>query len=391
MKIGERLLKTLFVIIYIGIIIAGFYYENPVMDRRRILLIISILLGFMTLVQSFFSTQEMTTKKKTVISVIITSILVLLIALLEVYSKYAIDYFYHTLYIVTIIFVLMYYEKKVGVIIAIATTIISYIKFIQMLYIQPNVGNASLFIFYLVIQILVLIIAIVARNYHEESQKTKHIYLQLLNTYKQLEASSKEVEQLTMEKERTSIARDLHDTLGHDMTGLIMQIEMGTRFINGGQQSEGLELLESAKKSARDSMAKVRQIVQALKTGEMEEWSVTSIQRLIDTFSEKTGVHVALDIVGEHAINPDISIVLYRLIQEGLTNSVRHGKATKVDIDIHFKENNLSLSLKDNGIGCKKLKKGNGIKGMEERLKQLGGSLEITLASGFCVKAKIPY
>jgi signal transduction histidine kinase len=196
----------------------------------------------------------------------------------------------------------------------------------------------------------------------------------------------------TLKRPISSIARDLHDTLGHDMTGLIMQIEMGTRLLEDeDQHAEGLELLEAAKKSARDSMAKVRQIVQALKTGEMETWSVTSIQRLIDTFSEKTGVKIHLSIVGEHVVTPDISIALYRLIQEGLTNSVRHGKATQVAVDIIFDEEKLSVKIEDNGRGCKHMKKGNGIKGMEERVEQLGGEIDLTCKSGFTVIAYIPY
>jgi signal transduction histidine kinase len=175
------------------------------------------------------------------------------------------------------------------------------------------------------------------------------------------------------------------------MTGLIMQIEMGTRLIAANDINDGLELLEAAKKSARDSMSKVRQIVSALKTGDMESWSVTSIQRLIDTFCEKTGVEVSLDIVGEHGISPDISIALYRFIQEGLTNSVRHGKAGQVWISIRFLDEHLEVVLKDNGKGCKTIQKGNGLMGMEERITQLGGKLAIVIDKGFTIKGEIPY
>ncbi|MDA3845872.1 MAG: sensor histidine kinase [Vallitaleaceae bacterium] len=385
MKRRYKYIKLLFLGLYIGLLIAGWFYESPHADRQTIMLVIGLALLMTILVMLFGPMKHDILRRAVVISSIIG------IALLEYYAKYAIDYFFHSLYIVLIIYVLVFYAKKEGILIAVVTTIVSYIKFVQMLWIQPNIGNLSLFIFYLVIQILVLIVAIIARNYYEESRKTNAIYLQLLDTYKQLELSSKEIERLSMEEERTKIARDLHDTLGHDMTGLIMQIEMGTRLIDANQQEEGLKLLEGAKKSARDSMAKVRQIVQTLKTGEQEKWSLASLNTLTHTFSEKTGVIIELNIEGDRNISPDISIGLYRLIQESLTNSVRHGKAKHVRITITFDESRLYISIQDNGTGCKQIKHGNGLKGMEERIQHLGGSIEFICKNGFRIRANIPY
>jgi len=385
MKRSSKYIKLLFLAIYIGLLIAGWFYESPHADRQTMLLAISLAFLISILIMLF------KTLKNHMVRLAIVILTILAIAYLEYYAKYAVDYFYHSLYIVLIIYVLVFFDKKEGIIIAVVTTIVSYIKFAQMLWIQPNIGNLSLFIFYLVIQILVLIVAVIARSYYEESRKTNAIYLQLLDTYKQLEVSSKAIERLSMENERTKIARDLHDTLGHDMTGLIMQIEMGTRLLESNQQLEGLEQLEGAKKSARDSMAKVRQIVQTLKTGDQEKWSLSSVEILTQTFSDKTGVKIELTIVGEHHINPDVSIALYRLIQESLTNSVRHGKAKHVNILIEFDESGLRIRIHDDGTGCKKLEYGNGLKGMKERIGYLSGNVEFICKNGFTVIANIPY
>ena len=96
------------------------------------------------------------------------------------------------------------------------------------------------------------------------------------------------------------------------------------------------------------------------------------------------GMLLTLSIEGEHPVNPEISLALYRLIQEGLTNSVRHGKANHVEISIYFMDQQLEVTLKDNGKGCKQIHKGNGIMGMEERLAQLGGSIQLkAIDAGF--------
>lgn len=379
------MIKWLVLLINFLLVVSGWFYEEPYAARKPKLLVIS--LGFL----AFSCVIVLIKKNKTWQRITSVVLGLLMVGALEYFSKYAIDYFYHSLYILLMIYLLVYFPKKEGLLLGVITTGVSFLKFVELLIIQPNIANISVFIFYGVIQILILIIAIIARNYFEESQRTKAIYLKLLDTYKQLEDSTQEIQRLSMEKERTKIARDLHDTLGHDLTGLIMQIEMSSRMISQEQYAGGLEILETAKTSSRESLTRVRQIVQALKTGEAERRSIESVKSICNTFSEKTGTDIQLEVIGKHSISPEIGIAIYRLVQESLTNAVRHGKASKIAVQIAFKEEEVLTIIKDNGKGCNKLSEGNGISGMRHRVESLSGLLAVSGKDGFLIKAEIPY
>lgn len=386
MNKSSRMIKWLVLVLNLFLLVSGWFYEEPYAARKPKLLLISLSFLLFSCVIVLINKKQMWQR--------ITSVVMglLMVGALEYFSKYAMDYFYHTLYLILMIYLLVYYPKREGLILGVITTAVSFFKFIELLIIQPNIGNLSVFIFYGVIQILILIIAIIARNYFEEGQKTKEIYLKLLDTYKQLEDSTQEIQRLSMEKERTKIARDLHDTLGHDLTGLIMQIEMSSRMISQEKYAGGLEILETAKTSSRESLTRVRQIVQALKSGEAERRSIESVKAICSTFSEKTGTDIQVEVIGKHSISPEIGIAVYRLVQESLTNAVRHGKASGVEVQIAFKEEEVLVIIKDNGKGCNKLVEGNGISGMRHRVVKLDGELTVSgFSDGFMIKAEIPY
>ena len=82
--------------------------------------------------------------------------------------------------------------------------------------------------------------------------------------------------------------------------------------------------------------------------------------------------------------------VIYRIVQESITNAIRHGKADYIRISIRREQEMLKIGIKDNGIGCADIKKGFGLHHMEERLSMLNGSLSYDGRDGFEVKAAIP-
>jgi len=81
---------------------------------------------------------------------------------------------------------------------------------------------------------------------------------------------------------------------------------------------------------------------------------------------------------------------IYRVIQESLTNAIRHGKATQIWVHIKGGEGEIILTVKDNGIGCKEMKQGFGTKHIVERIKMLNGTVEFDGTDGFTVTARIP-
>lgn len=384
-KCRTVIVKNIYILGSLVLLIAGYFYEQPYGNRRYILILLICIYSVLLLMDYMLKYPRI--KLKYVSLFIITCCIILI----EMSSKYAVNYFFHTIYILIIMYVIINYSKKQSILISIILTIASFAKFLELLIIQPTQGNISMFLFFFILQVLIFISIYLAKNYWEESYKTKIIYKELQNTYKQLQAYSIEIKQLTMVEERTKIARDLHDTLGHDMTGLIMQMEMASRFLDNGDVIKGSQLLVEAKQSVRESLTTVRKIVDTLKNTEIIEWTNSSIYELTDNFGRKTNTNIQCDIRGEKNVKPDIGITLYRIIQEALTNAIRHGKANQVSIRIVYKNEYITFDIHDNGSGCKNIRAGNGLKGMNERVKLLNGILEFESNNGFTLKGKIPY
>jgi signal transduction histidine kinase len=82
--------------------------------------------------------------------------------------------------------------------------------------------------------------------------------------------------------------------------------------------------------------------------------------------------------------------VIYRILQESITNSVRHGHPTRINIRIERHDNQILIRIEDNGVGCAELHRGFGLTHMQERLNMLGGSMTVDGSGGFIVKATIP-
>ena len=91
-----------------------------------------------------------------------------------------------------------------------------------------------------------------------------------------------------------------------------------------------------------------------------------------------------------NCFNEEEENTIYRIIQEAITNSIRHGKAKQIQIDIDRKYNMLEVCIRDNGIGCINIQEGFGLYHMEERLKRLQGSLKYYGEKGFVVEAQVP-
>lgn len=377
MNLSGRYLIGMYYGISILLLIFGYLYEAPFSSRKSMLLILSVFYLVLVIIQNIV-------RRRKGQYIVITIVAFTLIAI-EMHSKYAINYFYHSIYIILLMYILFKYSKKEGLLLSIILIMSSIVKFVELIFIQPSQGNIAIFLFFFIIQLLVLLAGFFAKVYRDENAKTNDLYHELLETNKQLR-------QLTKMEERTNIARDLHDTLGHDMTGLIMQMEMISRLFKANNTDKGILLLDEAKKSARDSLGKVRQIVNTLKNDNNIDWTNSSLKSLTDDFAKKTATTIECNINGEKIVNPDVGITLYRSIQEALTNAVRHGKATVVKVKVEYLEQEIIFTIEDNGVGCKNIKKGNGLAGMLERIALLQGEIEFeNTSSGFKVKGSIPY
>ena len=177
-------------------------------------------------------------------------------------------------------------------------------------------------------------------------------------------------------KERNRLARDIHDMLGHSLTGIIVQLEWILQMV-GEDPIRLAAVVERTKESAIKAMNDVRQSVSVLRLPQVERPRGRVLwEQVARTFTECTHVLVTTEIAGDFGDLPDrYSEAVQRIIEEGLTNAVRHGHASRVDIAIRQYRDLLLVRISDNGHGVEKMEEGNGIRGIRERAEELGGSI----------------
>ena len=370
------------------LLVCGYFFEKP-FGIRSLLLGILLLFYLLSLVLHFLF------KKSVPQNGALVGMLVVLVGL-EFLSKYAVNYFYHSLYLLLLLLIIFRWERRRGVLLGILLSLCSFIKFVELLIVQPSTGNIAMSVFFATTQLLLILVFYLYREFRAESIRNKELYEELLVTNLQLKQYSEELKHLVKLQERSNIARDLHDTLGHELTGLIMQMEMASRLMEQ-EPVKGRAILEEAKSSARGSLSQVRAIVDTLKSDDEISWNQSSLKELMEHFSGMTGVQIAYESSGNEpdspaiGLSPEIGLTLYRLVQEALTNAVRHGRATKVAVQISYQPDKVLFKLQDNGKGCMNLTPGNGIRGMQERVSALRGTLSVDGSKGFQITGFIPY
>ena len=185
--------------------------------------------------------------------------------------------------------------------------------------------------------------------------------------------------------ERVRISRELHDLVGHHLTALTLNLEVVTHLVDG----KVLEHVQQAHSLARLLLADVREVVSDMRQGDMVNLA-EALHTLIEGVP-KPRIH--LDLPSQEVMTePQRAQVLLRCVQEMITNSVRHAKAGNLWIRLSMTRDGLAMSARDDGIGTDKIAVGNGLNGMTERLRQLGGKLEIESepGEGFALHAWLP-
>lgn len=200
-------------------------------------------------------------------------------------------------------------------------------------------------------------------------------------------------EEKSINSERMRITREIHDTVGYTMTNLLMMLEASTDLV--GVDPDKLEkLLNQALEIIKDGHKEMRHSLRALRDTKVKKTNtIESIRHIAQVFNDSTGIEIKVELgnlpwdVGER-----IEHIILRFLQEGMTNSLTHGDAKIIDIHFWLNEDRICINLKDDGLGCADINEGIGLKGMEERLAEVGGVLTYqNIYNGFSVKAEIPW
>ncbi len=200
----------------------------------------------------------------------------------------------------------------------------------------------------------------------------------------QLRQYALRVETLAMEQERNRIARDIHDSLGHSLTALNLQLEGALKLWQTNPERAQVFLRE-AKQMGSTALQEVRQSVSAMRADPLQGKGLESaIASLIQDFQRNTDYQITSHLQLPQALSSEVNFTVYRIIQEALTNSSKHAHATQVRIDIQLTPTGLRLMVEDNGKGFDwaQNQTGFGLQGMRERVLALGGHLAIASAAG---------
>ncbi|MDD3027105.1 MAG: sensor histidine kinase [Erysipelotrichaceae bacterium] len=242
------------------------------------------------------------------------------------------------------------------------------------------------------INFLLFIIYLLAFITHQiqENEQISNELVMINSVNEQLKVYATLTEKIGENNERKRLARELHDTLGHALTGISAGIDACITLIDVdvGATKKQLETLSKVVRvgigDVRNSLLKLRP--DALKQSSLKE----ALAKVCENFQEASQIKIALD------YNlPDLDLdnlredAIFRTIQEGITNSKRHGQASEVNISVNKIENEIVIIIKDNGFGCKKVQEGYGIKQMKERIQALNGSVFLDGNDGFCLSVTL--
>ena len=227
--------------------------------------------------------------------------------------------------------------------------------------------NILLFVLYMILLFI---------SQKDENARIRKLNEQLNQANDQLRDYAVNMERMAEMRERNRLAREIHDTLGHTLTGIIMCADAGLALFEVAPE-ESRKRIEVVAQSARDGLTDVRRSIKALRPDALERFTLEeALEGLVENFRLTTSAQITyLQEAEELKLDLDEEDALYRVVQEGLTNAVRHGKADRIEIRITRAKNVVSVRVRDNGTGCTGPEEGFGLRHMRERLEMLGGTL----------------
>ncbi|MDO9318520.1 MAG: histidine kinase [Gammaproteobacteria bacterium] len=203
----------------------------------------------------------------------------------------------------------------------------------------------------------------------------------LLN--RELVATRELLLQSSRQSERLRIARDLHDLLGHHLTALILNLEVATHLTEG----KGQQKVEQALALGKLLLGDLRTAVSELR----EDDAIELLQALTTLVQDTPRLQIELALQTQTVNDVRIAETILRCTQEALTNCLRHSDATRCDIDLRSEAGSLTLTVQDNGSAVASIRAGNGLKGMAERVRQLGGAVMwLAGSTGFQLTVVLP-
>jgi len=220
-------------------------------------------------------------------------------------------------------------------------------------------------------------------------------YQEVLNTQRELKELSARLVS-AQEEERRSISRELHDEVGQSLSALLMEAGNAAAAANVPADAAHVrQHVDSIKKLAEASVNIIRNMTLLLRPSMLDDFGlVPALEWQAREVSKRTGIRVqvtAADSAGE--LPDDLKTCIYRVVQEALHNCARHAQARSVRVVVRQEESRIILSVEDDGRGFDARRvRGLGLVGMEERVRHLGGAVQVhsTPGAGTIVDVELP-
>jgi signal transduction histidine kinase len=210
---------------------------------------------------------------------------------------------------------------------------------------------------------------------HRIRRDVERLARELEEANMRLRESAVQAEELTRSRERNRLAREIHDSLGHYLTVVNVQLEAARALVeNKGWKETAPDLyavLEKAQTLTRNGLADVRRSVAALRADPMGEKPFLEAVKTLIADNQEAGLLVS-----------QIELALYRILQEALTNVRKHARASRAEVLLDYREKSVHLEVRDNGVGFSHAENEEekfGLRGIRERVELLKGTMEISV------------
>lgn len=222
-------------------------------------------------------------------------------------------------------------------------------------------------------------------SFRETYDNERRYRYELEDTKQRLLNSAKETAYIAEIRERNRIAREIHDTVGHSLAGILIQLQAVKKLKHMDEEKSDKLLVDSIERLS-ETLNVMRNTVHNIKPG--NTMGLEYIKSIINNFNF---CPVAFKSSGDfNSLPANVLETISSDIKEALTNSYKYSKATAIEIAIDVDDKFVRAYIKDNGEGCANLKEGFGLLGIRERIKNLGGTVSFSGENGFVIVYVIP-
>lgn len=243
--------------------------------------------------------------------------------------------------------------------------------------------------FELLLYALVFVLVWSERRQREERIVYEKLTKELRYVNLQLQKSMALNESLASEAERRQLVGEIHDSLGYHLTGLLLTLEAGKKLVSHDEEA-AKNYWDKALELSRVAILSVRELVAVKKESKFEFELTSRLKEMAGEVQSLTGLQIDIRIQ-DMRLSGREQFVMYRIFQEAITNTLRYANASRVKIVITGNQECLDFSYEDNGEGTNRIEAGNGLKGMNRRIVEMGGVIHFQsqIGMGFKIDGRI--